>query len=150
MREQDQQIDPIEAELAELSDAERLGVFRATSTDRAWLAATDPAFTTHRPGWVGQVTRGRMAAVAALLAVAFGVWGLMFRHQLADLREQARLVPVRLVDSASVRFPAVLACLRGPISASGEGCPEGDLDGDGDVDLADYRALQVAYVSTSR
>lgn len=150
MKSRREHLDPVELGLAELSDADRAGLFRATPVDRAWLANPDSPQASERPGWLPLLTRGRMVAAAALLVFAFGVWGLMFRHQLANLRESARTTTVQVADAASIQPAELIACLRGPVGDGVEGCQGGDLNRDGRIDLADYGTLQVAYASVSR
>ena len=142
--------DSIEAGLAELDRAERAGVYRPTPFDRRWLAPANESVRYSPTGWVSLMSRRRWIAAASLVLLAGGVWGVMFAYHLSTIRPHSRTEPVRLADAGSFAAGSVITCLRGPSGDGRNGCRAGDLDGDGDVDLADYGALQVVYVSQSR
>lgn len=142
--------DLIESGLDDLADAERAGLFRPTSFDRAWLTAPSETDDTSRGGWFALMSRRRWIAAASIILLAGAMWAAMFTYHLSTIRDRSSVRPVQLADAGSFEPRSVVSCLRGPNGNGLNGCRQGDLDGDGDVDLADYSALQVAYASASR
>jgi len=144
------QNDSIEAGLAELSDAQRAGLFHPTRLDRSWLV--DPGTTTasHRPGWLRFMSRGRTVAAAAVLFLAFTVWTGMFVWQLSSMRGVESATPLTLLEGRPSRTAQFVTCLDGPVADGKSECRDLDRDHDGDVDLADFGSLQIAYASATR
>lgn len=117
--------------LSDLDAAERAGVFSPTPTGNfSLVGANRPArFYIVSPKW----------AVAAVLLLAAGVWSMMFRSKIAEVRDQARSVRM----AVAVDLQAQLAlCNAGPDSTLRGACDRVDFDGDGDVDLGDFSKYQ--------
>ena len=132
-------LDPIEATLAELGDAERAGVFgrRPLPEREAWK--DEPATVLFPLRIV------RRLAIAAVIALAVGVSSLMFQKNLSSLREHSRMATtVRVADLGTIQA-SIAQCLGGPSGSIDPACGGVDFDGDGDVDLADFRSFQVSY-----
>lgn len=140
MTHQNRELEPIESLLVELADAERAGVFKSTATQP--IPVVEQPFKT-------LVLRPRVALpIAACLAVAIGSWTMMFRYQLTSIRD-------RDADSAPVVALAshtpIARCLTGPTHPEDtRDCDENDVDADGDIDLEDFRAQQIALAVRSR
>lgn len=130
--------DPVEDLLVELRAAEAGGVFRETPVE-----STAPVPLLRRLGpkvWIG--------AAAGLMLVATS-WSVLWSVELSRLRgESARGIAsapppsIELVVSSEA-----LRCVGGPGSVLPDGCRPHDTDADGDFDLVDFRALQLAAVS---
>jgi len=130
------QFDALESAIREAGEADRAGVFAQTHLDaRALLKQPVPGIVI-RPVWVR-----RLGAIAAVLAVAVGVWTWMFVDQIGKLRTRAN--PWIEVVNGNAAEPATLARLTGPAVASSES--SNDFDADGDLDLADYRTFQLQF-----
>lgn len=130
--------DAVEDLLVELRAAEAGGVFRETQVD-----ASVPMPVLRRLGpkvWIG--------AAAGLMLVATS-WSLLWSVELSSLRDRSR-TGLAGVDAPPVRRVVgseALGCVGGPGSILPEGCRPHDTDSDGDFDLADFRAVQLAAVS---
>jgi len=137
MNDDSGKLNPIETALGELAEAQRARVFHATRVDASALLAAP----TSGPWWnrsrrTGTVIRG--LAIAAVLALAVGVWGWMFAQELGSLRPPA---------GCEGKFQD---CLTGPLAQAGSARGSYDHDSDGDVDLRDIRELQNSYHPISR
>jgi hypothetical protein len=131
-------LDPIEDALLELDAAERARVFERSSVEaRQLLRQPGPV------GWRGRAVR--LVSAAAVIAIAVGIWGWVYSLQWSHLRERtgASVVAGLSADGAGGRF---YECFQGPTGMLGSACRECDYDADGDVDLADFGAYQLAYV----
>lgn len=129
----------LESLLSDLDVAERAGVFSPTPTaNLSHGGAKRPArFYIVSPKW----------AVAAVLLLSAGVWSMMFRSKIAEVREQARSVRM----AVAVNLQAQLAlCSSGPNSSLRGACDRVDFDGDGDVDLGDFSKYQREVAPTLR
>ena len=145
MTDLDQPLDPIENALLELSRAEEARVFQPTPLEPGELlrAAPQTAVGGSRRFWL------RAAPVAAVVALAIGVWSVMFSVTLRDLREKARMANTRPVDRAL--WSDFADCLNGPIGVPlSPGCVGHDRDQDGNVDLRDAGAFQLAFAGPTR
>lgn len=145
MTDQDQPLDPIESALLELSRAEEARVFEPTPIEPGELlrAAPRTALGGSRRFWL------RAAPVAAVLMLAAGVWSAMFIDALHDVREQARMAGSIPVDRAL--WSSFADCLNGPVGVPlSPGCAGHDRDRDGNVDLRDVSAFQVAFAGPTR
>jgi len=133
-----QQLDPIEQGLAEFVEAQQAGVFRRTPLDAGQCLLADE---TRRPVDVRRLMV-RLIPVAAVLVLAVTVWTTMFAMQLSEIRENKQQLAARQAEPG----PSFATCMNGP---SGDGLPGqcGDLDRDtnGQIDLRDYSAFQLAY-----
>lgn len=140
MHDPNQQLEPIETMLVELAEAERAGVFHTTAAPSIPVVERPLKTLLFRP---------RVALpIAACLAVAVGSWTLMFRYQIASLRARnAESAPVVALASHT----PIARCLTGPTRPEdADGCDENDIDADGDIDLADFRAQQIALAVRSQ
>ena len=132
-------LDSIEASLIELSEAGRAGVFRRTNLPKR--EAPDFAPTTVR----FPVRSVRRLAIAAVLVLAAGVWTMMFRSNLTTLQNRSRLAETVQLAGGSASEASLARCIAGPSGTIDPTCGAADFDGDGDVDLADYRSFQTSY-----
>lgn len=141
MTEEHRQLDAIESALLELESGESADLFRATRVRPGRLLLVPV-----KSGG-GSVRRfvPRAASVAAVIAVAIGVWSWMFSAELARIQDRAD-VPIGVVaSSAGLSTAAFLACFEGPTEVLASNCRDQDYNTDGHVDLADYGAFQSAY-----
>ncbi|HUU83254.1 MAG TPA: hypothetical protein VM243_07090 [Phycisphaerae bacterium] len=147
MTDQPRQPDDIERLIAQVRDLEEAGVFRQTPVDVASLVqggrCERPRRLTHRL-FVGL----QVAAGVALVVGLVTVWRLGVSSDVPDGMgnssgaDVVNAIPAGQAEQAR----AVARCLTGPAGGSlAEYCQSVDLDRDGDVDLADYGALQVSY-----
>lgn len=130
--------DPVEDLLVELRAAEAAGVFQETQVE-----SVAPVPVLRRLGpkvWIG--------AAAGLMLVATS-WSLLWSVELSSLRDRHRtgLAGVDTPPVQRVVSSEALECVGGPGSILPEGCRPHDTDSDGDLDLADFRAMQLAAVS---
>ncbi len=140
-----EQLDPIEDALLELKAAERAGLFAATRIDAEGLVRADPGSASLARRW----TVLRWGSVAAVLALAVGLWSVMFKAQIDPVTPPSSPVSVHVASVDGVDSPdgTFYVCFSGPKndSAVASRCRTHDFDADGDVDLADFRAFQLAY-----
>ena len=140
MSDERSQLDPIESTLVELRAAETAGVFGRTRVDAEGLLRNcSPARTTSP--WRFAL---RWVPVAAAVALVVGVWGTMFAWRTDDGRSGSAGVPTRSAMARNMNGEFV-GCFAGPSEQRAADCLSYDYDSDGDVDLADFRAYQVAY-----
>ncbi len=145
MADERRQLDPVEELLLDLGTADNGGVFRRTRVDARTLLVQEHAVGS---SGVRRVTL-RLLPVAACLAMAFGVWGWMFNSQLNELRER-KLAAANQTTTIRVAAVDFSSCLNGPShGALAYDCREHDYDADGDVDLADFSAYQLAFAGFS-
>ena len=145
MGDERSQLDPVENRLVELRAAEEAGVFNRTELDaeallRGGLAAR-PAFH-----WRFAL---RWVAMAAAVALAVGVWSTMFASKIGEGRGGHAALPVTQADTGKANGEFI-GCFAGPSERRAKDCRSYDYDSDGDVDLADFRAYQVAYAGPTR
>jgi hypothetical protein len=134
-------LDSIEASLTELVDAERAGVFGRTPMPEREAWKDEPATV------LFPLRTVRRLAIAAAIALAIGVSSLMFQKNLSSLRDRSRMATtVRVADLGTIQV-SIAQCLGGPSGSIDPSCGEVDFDGDGDVDLADFRSFQVSYAA---
>jgi len=143
MTREDHHHEAIESALAELAAAERGGVFRNTPVDAAGLLKQSQ----RRPTG-GRLSWPRWAAIAAVVALAVGVWSFMFSSQLRQLRNARNPAAVaqpghRLAEAASISDAAFVSCFTGPGERVATSCVPCDYDADADVDLADFGRHQL-------
>ena len=146
MNERPTQHDSIESLLRELDAAERTGVFRTTPVEVDRLVALpSDGQRSNRFRWAM-----RLLPVAAMLALAVGVWSV--QHGGSSPYTSA---PSISSDSHASANPSLtghdfLGCFGAPGNGVAGTCQSHDYDADGDVDLADFSAYQLAYANTSR
>ncbi len=140
------QLDPVEEALLELQDADRARLFRRTRVDEARLVA-DPVTARSSGSRRGAI---RLLPVAAALVMAIGVWSWMFSAEFAETRRAQDASPTLLADASTPDPGSFHKCFAGPTAGTSSSCQELDYDSDGDVDLADFGAYQLAYADTAR
>ena len=142
MTSREEKLDSIEEALLGLKEAERATVFDRTRLDAEALVRVDatPVPLSRR------IAAVRWLSAAAVIALAAGMWGLVFRSPVSPPSS-----PTGLVSNVSVpdgNFDpcdgSILRCLSGPSDiVLAVGCRPHDYDADGDVDLADFRSYQL-------
>ncbi len=140
----------LEAMLVEARDAERAGVFGRTKLDIA-AVVTDAAVdrrswvARHRQALIGLPVAACLAFVAVLGTLEFGGGTTV---DLAPIAQQ-NPIPPRVISDRPADL--LLSCFTGPGQrpVSSE-CTAADYDGDGDIDLLDYGALQLAKATGPR
>jgi hypothetical protein len=146
MTDELRQLDGIEQALLELEAAEQAGLFQRTRIDTSGLLA--------EPVPVRRAGSSRMALrllpVAAAVCLAVGLWTMRPGTQ-TDLYTPNPTTTNSLALSDSGACDANFSlCLGGPSDGVQPTCMAHDYDADGDVDLADFRAYQLAYVRPSQ
>ena len=149
MTKENEHLEPIESALRELDDAERASVFARTPVSAEELIAQCQLIApshTNQPMVLSRHTLLWLSSVAAVVLLAAGVWTVMFKYQLDDLRSSARMVDDSASDAGG-NDPCdgnFLNCFSGPESVVlAMRCDLHDYDADGDVDLADFRNYQI-------
>ncbi len=140
MTSEQRQLDPIEEALLELNAAEKARLFRQSRVDAKRLVAK-PVPT----GWRWRTLR--LVSAAAVIAAAVGMWSWLYGLQWSQLRERTGTSVV--VESSPADPGRFQECFHGPTGAIRSSCGECDYDADGDVDLADFSAYQLAYASVT-
>ncbi len=137
-----EQLDPIEKALLELHAADRAQLFCRTQIDgRRLLTRPTRSGSRHIPF--------RLLAAAAVV-MAIGVWTWMFSVQLAALRQRVNGTTGAVAEVPAEARGGFYECFNGPTDVVPPGCREHDYDTDGDVDLADFGAYQLAYANVTR
>jgi hypothetical protein len=133
------QLDPIEASLAELDAAEQAGLFRRTRVDARALLRSAPAATRARSG----LATWRRLSIAAVLAMAATISGWLFSSRSADIGRHS-LPSVSATASATDGCDGTFyRCLSGPGGTAPGGCAAYDYNADGHVDLVDASTYQL-------
>jgi hypothetical protein len=145
-------LDPVETLLRDCSQAEQAGVFNATRIDTTRLAQRATvdgssslrldAIKAHPALW-----RFRWLSVAAAVALAIGVGGWLFSHEIHQIRGRLAIKPVQ---AQTCDEALAVGCQSGPARSFVAGCEACDTDHDGDVDLFDRGRLQLAVVAAAR
>ena len=140
MTSRQEQLDPIEDALLELKDAEQATVFSRTRLDAESLVRVDAA-----PGrFARRIVGARWLSAAAVIALAVGIWGLVFRSPSTSTTSPNGIATIALVDEFDPCDGSILRCLSGPSDiVLASGCRPHDYDADGDVDLADFGSYQL-------
>lgn len=124
----------IESLLLDLSDADRAGVFRrteVTSSSRATVGSSPRML----------VFRLSVAGLAA--AACLGLFALLLNAPGVGLMGPGTTGAV--ATRPFVTVTEFTGCVAGPMTDPARGdCSPADQDADGDVDLADYRVMQLA------
>jgi hypothetical protein len=146
------QIDPVERLLVELREAEQAGVFRRTRSDAGWFSEQLVGAMPSRSVWKNARV---MSAIAAVFALAVGVWSTMFYWQIGGLRERVRAGLEQSTASATkpsdLSVAEFVGCLSGPGgSGLSDDCRQHDRDRNGRIDLREVSALQLAYSGSPR
>ena len=139
------ELENLEKALLELDAAEKAGLFQSTSLDPQRLLAHSlppQRAAAWRLAW-------RLLPVAALVALAIGLWSWMFT-QGPGARRTPNAVATGLAGAYGGGDGSFYQCFGGPNEAAARGCREHDYDADGDVDLADFGTFQLALADTSR
>lgn len=145
-------LDPLERELLELSVCERSGLFQRTPIDARALLQGPSA---HR-SISGASSRLRLLPVAAAVVLSVGVGSWMFQSEIARLRDGQRQGNDAALVASRSNFTQFYERFTGPQSAVVQDpgvAPANrsvDSDADGDVDLADFGAYQLAYAGETR
>ncbi len=143
MADDRKKLDPVEEAMLELDAGERAELFRRTQFDgRRFLI--QPV----RSGSRRLVFRLLPAAAVAVIAV--GVWSWMFSVELAGLRRGNGVSAGALAEAPTEGYRSFYDCHGGPTEGFVSGCRSQDYDADGDVDLADFGAYQLAYAASRR
>ena len=127
----------------ELDAGERAGLFGRTQIDSRRLLRQPVRLGSRR-----LVFRALPAAAAAVIAV--GVWTWMFRAELAELRRNNGVSSGAVADVPTKHYRNFYDCHNGPTGELVSGCRGQDYDADGNVDLADFAAYQLAYADSTR
>ena len=143
MTDELRQLDGVEEALLNLDAAEKAGLFRRTHIDTSELVAGPPPV--NRP-WLSRLAP-RLLPVAAVLAMAVGVWTWM-----SGIEPNSTTHPQTTITSLALAgfhscYGSFHGCLSGPKDGVPAECLAHDYDSDGDVDLADFRAYQVTCAS---
>lgn len=141
-------LDFVESALLELQQAEGAAVFAKTPVEVDAVVRTGVASVGYGTG----SRRLRWLSAAAVLAFAMGLWGLIFSADHGPAPDGKRVADgvAGWRNDLSVCESGFLGCFSGPRVGVGSpaDCQKADFDSDGDVDLADYGAYQLAYVDT--
>ena len=137
-----EQLDPIEEALLELKAADQAELFGRTQIDSRLPAAQRASCGSRRPVF-------RLLPVAAAVAMAIGVWTWMFSTELTALRKKSGASRAVVSDSPVEDQGSFFECFSGPTGGLSPICREQDYDTDrdGDVDLTDFGAYQLAYAA---
>ena len=137
-----EQLDPIEEALLELKAADQAKLFGRTQIDSRLLAAQRTSHGSRRIVF-------RLLPVEAAVSMAIGVWTWMFSTELTALRKKSGASSAVVSDSPVENRENFYECFSGPTGGVSPTCREHDYDtdGDGDVDLADFGAYQLAYAN---
>jgi len=132
------QLDPLEASLRELADAERAELFCLTRVDaRSLLHSASVG-----DGALRVLRKTRWISIAAVFALAVTICGWIFTTRSGPTKLTS--FPSELIAAASGgcdgRF---FGCLTGPSGTPSSSCRGYDYDSDGDIDLADAGAYQL-------
>lgn len=147
MSDDHQPLDAIEERLRDLRAAEDAGVFSHTRVNPASLVRE--AMPTPTP-LVYRVRPVRWVQLAAAIGIAAVVWTWMYASLIGNVREGKSAIVADASSTTSVGWDgSFTACLTGPADGLPQQCRDYDLDADGDVDLADYGAVQLAYAGRS-
>ncbi len=144
--------DWLERLMAEAAQAERAGVFQATEIEAASLLsrpAVRPSwFRRHQHALVGLPVAACLAFVAVLGTLHFGVPGTITQVAINDSNGESSMTSNTAPAAGHRTEDVLMSCFSGPgggfLSAE---CAIADLDSDGDVDLADFSAFQLAQAS---
>ena len=137
-----EQLDPIEEALLELKAANQAELFGRTQIDGRLLAGPCVSRGSRRFAF-------RLLPVAAAVALAIGVWTWMFSSELTALRKKSGVSRAVVSDSPVADQGNFYECFSGPTEGRSPMCREHDYDTDGDVDLADFGAYQLAFATVA-
>ncbi len=133
------QLDPIEASLGKLSEAEKAGVFRRTRIDARSLLHSRQGDTVARR----RLLAVRWVSIAAVLAIAATICGWIFSTPGRPSRNLTTLAS----NGCDGTF---FGCLTGPTGSLSSACRNHDYDADGDVDMVDARTYQASCPGITR
>ena len=139
-------LDPIERALLELQAAEEANLFSRTGLDAGALLRAGAAPV----GYAVGRTLLRWLSAAAVLGIAVGIWGLIFTTDHGPNLDADGIAHTVVLPGGDLApcDGGFFGCFSGPRNdpAPSGRCRTHDYDSDGDVDLADYGAYQLAYV----
>ncbi|MBN1511495.1 MAG: hypothetical protein JXB13_05730 [Phycisphaerae bacterium] len=141
--------DWLERLMAEAAQAERAGVFQATEIEAASLLsrpAVRPSwFRRHQHALVGLPVAACLAFVAVLGTLHYGAPGTFTQVVINSPTGENNMTSDTSVAVGHRTADVLMSCFSGPgrefVSTE---CVTADFDSDGDVDLADFRAFQLA------
>lgn len=146
MMDRFEQLDPIEASLKELIDAERAGLFRRTLVDVRSLLCSAP--TADRE--LRFMRKTRWISIAAVVAFAATICGWFYTTGTLNLSEDRIPGGTILVSAPNGCDGKFFTCLTGPNGTPTNACGAFDYDADGDIDLVDARTYQLSCNGISR
>ena len=133
------QLDPIEASLRELADAERAELFRWTRVDaRSLLRSAAVASGTPRV-----FRRIRWVSIAAVFALAATICAWVLTTGSGLPRQHGIPSGAMIASATSGCDGTFFGCMTGPNGTPASGCGVYDYDADGDIDLVDYGTYQL-------
>lgn len=130
------ELDGIEECMLELEGARAAGVHDSTRIDAAELVCRPLPLSRRQRRWI-------IGQIAAAIVLAIGVGGFLFQWELGNIRDR---VGQRMLASAGGCDGSFMRCLSGPKDVALSKCSVHDYDADGDVDLNDFGAYQLACV----
>ena len=145
MTEPFDQLDTLERDLLDLSEAEGAGVFQKTRVDAASLVRSAPR---HR---VPLFARHRLLLVpaAACLIMVIGVWSVVFGPATGSRNGRTPLAGNVYSGAPGAALGEFGGCFHGPDLEQNSTCTAYDYDSDGDVDLADFTTYQMAFAAAA-
>lgn len=138
-----QRLDPVEEAMLELDAGERARLFCRTQIDGSRLLMQPARFGSRRLIF-------RILPAAAVVVLAVGVSSWMFSVELAGLRRGNDVSGGAVAEAPTKGYRSFYDCHNGPTEGLVSGCGGQDYDADGDVDLADFGAYQLAYADSTR
>jgi hypothetical protein len=146
--------DWLERLMAEAAQAEQAGVFQATQIETAGLLSRPVVrpswFRRHQHALVGLPVAACLAFVAVLGTLHYGVPDSLTPVTVNGPNGDINMTSNRSAAVGHRTADLLMSCFSGPgrefVSAE---CAVADLDSDGDVDLADFSAFQLAEASGS-
>ena len=144
--------DWLERLMAEAAQAEQAGVFQPTEIDGAGLmgrSASKPSwFRRHQHALVGLPVAACLAFVAVLGTLQYGGPGSFTSVAINHSNPDNNMTSGMSAAAGPRMTDMLMSCFSGPgrefVSSD---CATADLDSDGDVDLADFGAFQLAEAS---
>jgi hypothetical protein len=145
MTEPFDQLDTLERDLLDLSEAEGAGVFQKTRVDAVSLVRSVP------PHRVPLLARHRLLLVpaAACLIMVIGVWSVLFGPATTSPNGGTPLAGNIYSGAPGAALGEFGGCFHGPNLEQNAGCATYDYDADGDVDLADFTTYQMAFAAAA-
>ena len=145
MTEPFDQLDTLERDLLDLSEAEGAGVFQETRVDAASLVRS--ASRRRAP----LLSRHRLLLIpaAACLILVIGVWSVVFGPATNSRNGGTPLAGNVYSGAPGAALGDFGGCFHGPDLERDSACTSYDYDSDGDVDLADFTTYQMAFAASA-